>query len=292
MSRLDFLVTGANGQLGRAVLALLDRRKLTAVGLGHAELAVDDQEAVRHRISSHRPRFVLHCGAWTNVDGCELDPAKADRVNGHGTAYLAESCVGNGCGLLYVSTDFVFDGKATAPYPVDAEPRPLSAYGRSKLLGEQAVLRHRRPDFYVVRTSWVFGPGGNNFPRAILARARQGQPLQVVTDQVGRPTLTDDLAEAMVDLCRSGAPGGTYHAANEGQCSWHQFACEILQRTGLGAVPVGAITAAQLGRPAARPAYSVLDTSALAAVRGRALPHYLDALDRYLAAEREGGTTP
>lgn len=278
----DVLVTGANGQLGRAVLDECARRGLKAVGAGHRELAVEDRAAVRSFAAAHRPRHVVHCAAWTDVDGCEGDPGRADRVNGDGTAHVAGACAGLGSSLLYVSTDFVFDGRAQAPYPVDAPTAPLSAYGRSKLRGEQAVLAHDRADFRVVRTSWVFGPGGRNFPRAILDRARSGQPLRVVVDQVGRPTMTRDLAAALLDLCREDAPGGIYHAANEGQCSWHRFAQDILAAAGLGHVGVATTTAAELARPAVRPAYSVLDTSRLTAVRGRALPHYLDALQRYL----------
>jgi len=235
---------------------------------------------------------VLHLGAITNVDGCEQDPLTACRVNGLATAWVAEAAAEAGAGMAYVSTDFVFDGTLHGtPYPVDAAPKPLSVYGLSKRLGEEAVLAHAREDFYVVRTSWVFGPGGKNFPRAILTRARSGQPLKVVTDQVGRPTMTLDLAEALVDLARSRAPGGIYHAANEGQCSWHQFAQDILRAAGLGDVPVGTQTAADLNLPAARPAWSVLDTTRLAAVRGKALPHYTDALRRHLELDRTASPT-
>jgi dTDP-4-dehydrorhamnose reductase len=189
--------------------------------------------------------------------------------------------------MLYVSTDFVFDGSGLVPYPVDSVPKPLSVYGASKRLGEEAVLAHGRSDFYVVRTSWVFGPGGANFPRAILDRARSGQPLKVVTDQVGRPTMTHDLAEALLDVCESKAKGGIYHAANEGQCSWHHFAQDILREAGLGNVVVGTQLAADLKRPAQRPSWSVLDTTELAKLRGKPMPHYVDALRRHLVLDAE-----
>lgn len=287
MATLDYLVTGAQGQLGRTLLAQLQRRGKQALGVDIQEMPLDDQDGIRKVLGQSRPRCVLHCGAITNVDGCEKDPVLADKVNGHATAWIAESCVGIGAALLYVSTDFVFDGRQHGtPYATTATPHPLSAYGRSKWLGEQGVLRHGRPDFWVVRTSWVFGPGGKNFPKAILDRARSGNPLKVVTDQEGRPTMTHDLAEAMLDLAEARAPGGIYHASNEGQCTWHQFAVDILREAGLGHIPVGTQTAADLNLPARRPAWSVLDTSALRAVRGRPLPHYLDALRRYLQAER------
>jgi dTDP-4-dehydrorhamnose reductase len=281
----DYLVTGALGQLGRVVMAQLKERGRSAIGVDLQEMPLEDQDAIRRVIGKERPATVLHLGAITNVDGCEDDPALTDRVNGHATAWIAESCRGISARMLYVSTDFVFDGKARVPYPVDAVPNPLSAYGRSKRLGEEGVLRHDRPDFWVVRTSWVFGPGGNNFPRKILQRARSGQPLSVVTDQVGRPTMTHDLAEALIDVAELRAPGGIYHASNEGQCSWHQFAVDILQAAGMGSVPVAKITSDQLKVKAVRPAWSVLDTAKLTRLRGKALPHYRDALVRYFAIE-------
>ena len=302
MGDVDYLVTGAQGQLGRAVVALLQRRGRSCVGVDVQEMPLERRAAIRDVVAANRPRRVLHLGAITNVDGCETDPLAACRVNGLATAWVAEAAAAAGAGMVYVSTDFVFDGSmAGTPIPVDAAPKPLSVYGLSKRLGEEAVLAHERPDFYVVRTSWVFGPGGKNFPRAILDRARSGQPLKVVTDQVGRPTMTLDLAEALVDLAESGASGGVYHAANEGECSWHRFAQDVLAAAGLGSVEVGTQTAADhaaavvaAGRPApaARPAWSVLDTTKLAAVRGKPLPHYADALRRHLELDRAAAPAP
>lgn len=282
---MRYLVTGAGGQLGRAVLQAAAARGEEAHGADHAELAVEDAVGVAAWVSRHRPRSVIHCAAWTDVDGCERDPDRAERINGQGTSHVARACAEAGVGLLYVSTDFVFDGSRGEPYPVDAEPDPLSAYGRSKLSGERAVLDAGRDDFFVVRTSWVYGPGGKNFPAAILARARSGQPLSVVDDQVGSPTMTRDLAEALLDLAAAGAGGGIYHAANEGTCSWHRFALDILERAGLASIPVATMSSADLDRPAKRPSYSVLDCSRLTAARGGPLPSYLDALARYLSEE-------
>lgn len=279
-----FLVTGSRGQLGHAVCALLESRGVDAVGLGSRDLPVHDEKAVAEQFARHRPSHVLHCGAMTNVDGCESEPELAMDINGAGTAHVARACLEHGAALCYVSTDYVFDGRGTRPYRHDDACQPVSAYGRSKLAGEVAVLSHGRPDFYVARTAWVFGPGGQNFPRAILNRARQGGPLKVVDDQRGCPSMTLDLAEAMVDLLQSGADGGVYHLANEGECTWHQFAVELLQAEGLD-LEVGRMSSAELDRPAPRPAYSLLDTSRLQAVRGRPLPHYLDAMRRYLEAD-------
>lgn len=293
MGGVDYLVTGAQGQLGRAVMALLAQRGRSACGVDVQEMPLESRAAIQAMVAAQRPRCVLHLGAITNVDGCEADPLVACRVNGLATAWVAEAAAAAGAGMAYVSTDFVFDGTQQGiPYAVDAAPKPLSVYGLSKRLGEEAVLAHGRADFYVVRTSWVFGPGGKNFPRAILTRAKSGQPLKVVTDQVGRPTMTLDLAEALVDLAASKAPGGIYHAANEGQCSWHQFAVDILREAGLATVAVGTQTAADLNLPAKRPAWSVLDTAKLTAVRGKPLPDYVDALRRHLELDREAAPAP
>lgn len=287
---IDYVITGAAGQLGRAMLALAARRGRQAVGgdvlgTGIAELSVDDRAQVHRWLLEHRPRAVLHLGAWTDVDGCEGDPSKAERINGSGTANVAEACAAVGARLVYVSTDFVFDGRARAPLTEQAMPGPLSAYGWSKLSGERAVLAARQPGFSVVRTSWVFGPGGKNFPRAILNKALKGEHLTVVDDQFGRPTYTHDLAEAILDVADAPNASGIYHCSNEGACSWHEFAAAIVREAGITGVEVRPMSSAQLTRPARRPAYSVLDTTRLATLRGKPLPHYVDALRRYLKEE-------
>lgn len=288
----DYLVTGAKGQLGRVVVEQARQRGRSVVGVDIDEMPLDDRAAIARVVHEHRPRNVVHCGAITNVDGCDQEPLLACRINGLATAWVAEAAAAAGAALVYVSTDFVFDGSLQGtPYPVDTAPKPLSMYGVSKRLGEEAVLAHGRQDFYVVRTSWVFGPGGKNFPRAMMDAARAGRPLKVVTDQIGRPTMTHDLATALLDVLELRPQGGIYHAANEGQCSWQQFAVDVLREAGLGHVQVGKQTAAEYAdavvaagkrRPAARPAWSVLDTQKLAAVRGKAMPDYLDALRRFL----------
>lgn len=296
-SHCDLLVTGAAGQLGRTLMTQAKALGLQAVGVDVAEMPLDSREAIEAVMQQHRPAFVMHCGAITNVDGCEAEPLLAYRINGMATAWVAEAAARVDAGMVYVSTDFVFDGTlAGTPYPVDSAIKPLSVYGASKRIGEEAVLAHGRADFYVIRTSWVFGPGGKNFPRAILNRARSGGALKVVTDQVGRPTMTHDLAEAMLDVFKLKPAGGIYHAANEGQCSWHQFAVETLKAAGMSDIEVGTQTAADLNLPATRPAWSVLDTDKLAAVRGKHLPHYLDALARHVpldeAAQADAAAVP
>lgn len=281
---MKFLVTGALGQLGRATVEELEARRFQVVPTDLPDLPVENLDLVQELFEKERPTHVLHLGAWTDVDGCELDPGRAHLVNGTGTANVAAAARDVDAALLYVSTDFVFDGRSQRPYRPEDPAAPISVYGASKLAGEQAVRAQAGRKYYVLRTAWVFGPGGKNFPRAILDRARSGEPLRVVDDQVGSPTMTRDLAAAMVDLVTSGAEGGIYHATNEGFCSWHQFACEILAGAGIRA-EVATMTSAELGRPAPRPAWSVLDCSRLTGVRGHRLPSYKDALRRYLEEE-------
>ena len=169
---------------------------------------------------------------------------------------------------------------------MDEVPAPISCYGRSKLLGERAVAEGELGSSAIVRTSWVFGPGGRNFLRAILERARTCKPLAVVNDQIGRPTFTLDLAEALLDLAVEDELSGIYHAANSGHCSWHQFACDLLAAAGLGHIEVATMSSAELDRPAKRPAWSVLDCSRLTELRDQPLPHYRDAIPRYLEKEQ------
>lgn len=280
---MKILVTGAGGQVGSALVDAATSRAHQVVGVDHATCPIDDADRVRQVVASHRPHVVVNCAAWTDVDACEGDPVRADRINGHAVAYLAQACEAIDCGLVHLSTDYVFAGDASRPYRPEDAPAPRSAYGRSKLLGEAAVLRApRRPNFAVVRTSWVFGPNGRNFPRAILGRARTGAALRVVDDQVGSPTYAPDLAAALLDLIALDDYGGVWHACNSGRTSWFDFAAAILAETGLQ-VTLSRQSTAELGRPAPRPLWSVLDTSALTNAIGHELPDWRDALRRYLA---------
>jgi len=286
---MDVLVTGAGGQLGRAVVDEAVRRGWRAVRASHAELPVEDRDAVAAGIASERPQLVVHCAAFTDVDGCERDPARAEAVNALGAAHVAQACRAAGAWLVHVSTDYVFPGDVRRSYRVTDPVGPRSVYGRTKLAGEQAVLEVHGARAWVVRTSWVFGPGGRNFPRAILERARQRLPLSVVDDQIGSPTLSRDLAAALLDLPALEAPPGIWHAANDGVASWHAFAEEVLRVAGIEA-PIAKASSAEVlrDRPAPRPAWSVLDCSRLTELRGRPLPPFWDALRRWF--DEEEGT--
>lgn len=273
------LVTGGGGMLGQD-LARTVPAGIEVVALGREELDVTDGAAVRDRMSRVAPDRVIHCAAWTDVDGCELDPERAELVNGEGTRLMAEACAARGIPICYISTDFVFDGTKGSPYEEDDPTAPLSAYGRSKLTGEEHVtsLGER---WFIVRSSWLFGRSGKNFVATILRLAGEPAPLRVVTDQIGSPTGTLDLARALWRLV-PGERFGRYHITNAGHCSWHEFAREILTLAGVSReiVPV---TGRELGRPAVRPPYSVLANTAWAASGFPPLPPYREALAEYLA---------
>jgi len=281
------LVVGATGQLGRALVAGLGS-ELAWAG-GSAELDVRDAGAVAERIGAVRPDVVFNASAWNDVDGAETRAAECFAVNAAGPHHLARAARSAGARLVHVSTDYVFDGAASQPYDEDDVARPLSVYGAAKLAGELLVAASGA-EHLVVRTSAVFGAGGSrakggSFPERILARARSGQPLRVVDDQVVCPTFAPDLAEALVILAARGV-AGRLHVVNEGSCSWHEFAVATLELAGLGAVPVARLGSAQLAAAAQRPARSVLSTARYAALGLPPLRPWRAALAAHLATAR------
>jgi dTDP-4-dehydrorhamnose reductase len=279
-----WLVTGAGGQLGRSLLGIAGPQAVDAAGLTRDELDITDAKAIERALGRFEPDVVLNAAAYTKVDACEEDADLAMRVNGDGPARLADACRGRAL-LVQVSTEYVFAGDASRPIPEDAEPRPLSAYGRSKLAGELAV-RDSGCEHLIVRTQWLFGPGPN-FVRTILRAAGSGQKLRVVEDQVGRPTWTHALAEGLVAAVR-GELRGTLHLACEGLCSWYDFAREIVaggvERGLVPAVEVDPIATSEMPRPARRPPFAALGLER-ARSAGVRLPHWRDALASYLDGE-------
>ena len=255
------------------------------VAAGREELDITDLKAVRRAVADVRPACVINCAAYTEVDGAEVETAKAFAVNALGVRNLASVCRELDVVLVHFSTDYVFDGKKQAPYFIFDPPSPLNAYGRSKLYGEE-YLKRIAPRYYLIRTSWLFGIGGKNFVETVLRLAREKGELRVVDDQRGCPTYTRDLSRAVLDLIATHAYG-VYHITNAGDTTWYGFAREILWAAGLRASlrPIGS---EELGRPAPRPANSVLDPFPLQETLGYLLPPWPDALRRYLA-EREKG---
>jgi dTDP-4-dehydrorhamnose reductase len=250
-------VVGAGGLLGRALLATACRPVAPAT---RAECELTSPASVEAWLASKRPALVINAAAYTNVDGAESAPLEALAGNVTAPAVLARACAAAGVPLLHVSTDHVFDGALQRPYEVEDEPRPLSVYGLSKLGGEQWV-RRLQPASWIVRTSGLFGAGGRNFVDAVATRARAGQPLRVVADQVCARTWSVDLAGALWTLVKRRPPFGYYHVTNAGHVSWYEFARRIVARLGV-AVDVTPVTTAQWGAAAMRPSYSVLSDAA------------------------------
>lgn len=256
-----WLVTGAGGMLGRDLLAVLANRpggQVTAAT--RADLDLTDPAAVRAAVAGHD--IVVNAAGWTDVDAAETHEAEATAVNGDGVAHLARACAAHGARLLHVSTDYVFAGDATTPYPEDATPAPINAYGRSKLAGERAVRRLLPQTGYVVRTAWLYGAHGRNFVATMIRLARRGGPVEVVADQHGQPTWTRALAAQLVALGRAAragqAPPGVYHGTAAGQTTWYRLARAVFAAVGVDPDLVRPTTAERYGSPTRRPAYSVL----------------------------------
>lgn len=296
------MVTGAGGMLARALL-----RELVAQGFpvfafifsdAQLESAQQLREAANDRLFIRRcdildeaalrefgiackPNLVIHLAADTRVDALEADRETAFRVNEQGARNVARVAADAGARMVYLSSDYVFDGRSNRPWREDDPPAPLSVYGQSKLAGERAVAEVAEKHF-IVRTSWLYGRGGRNFVDTIRDRAAKGETLRVVNDQRGGPTWTVDLSAAILRLTGNKA-FGVYHVSNQGECSWYELAAEIVKRAGLPG-RVEAASTEEVARPAPRPAYSVLDNGKFERATGMRLPHWSDALDRYLAS--------
>ncbi|WP_238581664.1 dTDP-4-dehydrorhamnose reductase [Demequina aestuarii] len=261
MSAKTWGVVGAAGMLGRDVVRELERRGETVRAWRRGDLDIVDGDlgpAIRGC------DVVVNCAAYTAVDDAEAHEPAAHAINATGAGRLASACRDEGVRLVHVSTDYVFDGSASAPYPESAPPAPTSAYGRTKAEGEELV-RQSGADALIVRTAWLYGAHGRNFPRTIVGLARDRGAVSVVDDQHGQPTWTADVARVIADLVSATAPAGTYHATSEGEATWCDFARAALAAAGVDAVltPVGSDA---FPRPAARPAWSVLGHDALVAV--------------------------
>ena len=283
----SWLITGAGGQLGRSVLGVAPQLGVETVGRSHAQLDVLDVRAVDRALDEVAPDVVLNCAALTQVDECEERGAEAMRVNGEGPGVLARACAGRAL-LIHISTEYVFPGDTNEPLDEEAKPAPRSAYGRSKLAGEESV-RDAGGEHLIARTQWMFGPGPN-FVRTILVAAERRQALNVVEDQLGRPTWSDALARGLMEAAAAGARG-TLHLACEGVASWYDLALAAVSegaQRGLNPwVQVRPVATREVPRPATRPTYAVLGLRR-ARELGIGLVHWREALSAYLTAEAEG----
>ncbi|MER5862539.1 dTDP-4-dehydrorhamnose reductase [Kitasatospora sp. NPDC002040] len=281
-----WLVTGAAGMLGRDVLAELDAAGAEVTALGRADLDITDAAAVLAAVSGHA--VVVNCAAWTDVDGAESAEQAATEVNGTGVRNLAAACAATGARLLHVSTDYVLAGDAAEPYAEDAPTAPVNAYGRSKLVGEQAVLELLPESGYIVRTAWLYGEHGPNFVATMLKLAAQRDTLDVVDDQHGQPTWSRALARQLTALGLAAlagrAPAGVYHGTATGRTTWFGLARESYRLSGLDPERIRPTTSAAFVRPAVRPAFSVLAHQRWAAAGLAPLPEWpamlAEALER------------
>ena len=274
------LITGAAGQLGTDVVAELQKRNVEHIGIDIADLDIIDADAVHAYITEKKPQSVIHCAAYTAVDSAEDEAELCFKVNATGTENIAKVCSEIGAEMIYISTDYVFDGKGEIPYETDAVKAPIGVYGKSKLAGEDAVLKYIPQMHYIVRISWVFGKHGNNFVKTMLRLAETRDELNVVADQVGSPTYTPDLAKLLADMALS-KKYGAYHATNEGYCSWAEFATEIMRQSN-SSCKISPITTEQYPTKATRPKNSRLSKVRLDEAGFERLPTWQDALCRML----------
>jgi dTDP-4-dehydrorhamnose reductase len=274
---MRILVTGSKGMLGRVLVPCLERRGHEVHGLDIDQLDITQYKNVMRAVEERQPELVLHGAAYTAVDQAESDQATAFKVNAYGTENLAVACSRIKVPMLYISTDYVFDGEAKRPYQPLDQARPMSIYGKSKLAGEVAVRNHLN-EFYIVRTSWLYGPHGKNFVETILQLAKERKQLKVVADQTGSPTSTATLSDCIADLIATGR-FGTYHATDGGVTTWCDFAREITKGLEVEVIPC---ETKDFPRPAPRPQYSVLDKSSLIETIGRDVVPWQVALQNYI----------
>ncbi|MBU1083919.1 MAG: dTDP-4-dehydrorhamnose reductase [Candidatus Omnitrophota bacterium] len=287
---MKILITGSNGMLGRALCETLRS--------GHELIGTDinvsdgpdkfyiadlrEKHVIDDMFGKERPDIIIHAAAWTDVDGCEDDPEKAREMNVEVTKNVAEAAGKNGSFLIYISTDFVFNGKKNIPYTEEDETAPVNVYGQTKLDGEHALARLER--YAIVRTSWLFGGNGKNFVDTMVNAGKAEKVIKVVDDQIGSPTYARDLAVALKKIVErpENSAKEIFHVSNSGQCSWHEFAKEILRNN--VSIQISPITSEELNRPAPRPKFSVLDNSKFERFTGHKMRPWQKALGEYLRA--------
>jgi len=282
-------VTGSEGMLGQDIMQALTKKGIRAEGIDirakNNSIDITNNDSIAHSIKRISPDILIHTAAYTDVDGCELNPDKAYSINREGTKNITKVCKDTPTFLIYISTDFVFDGEKRSHYTEDDEPNPINVYGKSKLEGEN-FIRANLKNYLIIRTSWLFGKGGKNFVDTIVAKANKTKRLKVVNDQSGSPTYTSDLAKVLADLLAKidQLKGKIYNITNSGSCTWYEFAKEVLRFKAIDDVELAPIASDQIDRAATRPKMSILDNSKLIETIGKPLPGWQDALSRYLAA--------
>lgn len=278
---MKVLVTGVKGQLGYDVVKELEKRGMEAVGVDIEEMDITDAQSVEKVLEETGPDAVIHCAAYTAVDAAEEQEEICRKVNADGTRNIAKICSRLDIKMIYISTDYVFDGQGTRPWEPEDERQPLNVYGQTKYEGELAV-QELLEKYFIVRIAWVFGINGKNFIKTMLRLAETNKRITVVNDQYGSPTYTYDLARLLVDMVLT-EEYGVYHATNEGICTWYEFACEIFKQAGID-MEVVPVTAAEYQAKAKRPENSRMSKEKLTEKGFDRLPPWQDALARYLKA--------
>ena len=277
---MKVFVTGVKGQLGHDVMNELAKRGLEGIGVDMEEMDIMDAEACERVIKAAAPEAVIHCAAYTAVDAAEDNRELCHRVNGEGTKNIARVCSELDIPMMYISTDYVFNGQGERPWEPDDYREPLNVYGLTKYEGEIAVEQLLKK-YFIVRIAWVFGLNGKNFIKTMLRLGKERGAVSVVDDQIGSPTYTYDLARLLVDMIQTDRYG-RYHATNEGLCSWYEFACEIFRQAGMDEVKVTPVDSASYPAKAKRPFNSRMSKEKLTENGFERLPSWQDALGRYL----------
>lgn len=280
---MKVLVTGAKGQLGTDLVLFMEELGWDVHSFGRETLDVTDADLVSRTFDRIRPDVVFHTAAYTQVDQAEVEEDRAFLVNAQGTKHVAQAAEAVNAKLCYISTDYVFDGRAAAPYREEDEPNPISVYGQSKLAGER-YAQEISSRYFIVRTAWVYGCHGRSFVSTMLQLAKTHQEVRVVDDQIGSPTFTEDLVRFLIQLVQTDQYG-IYHATNSGSCSWYEFAKAIFEEAGIQ-IQVTPIRTEELPRKAQRPQYSVLDHGAIRRNGFEDLRHWRDALQDYMGKRR------
>lgn len=277
---MKIIVTGAKGQLGSDVTAQLESCGHIVVAADLAELDITDSHAVEAFFEKEKPDAVIHCAAYTNVDGAETDREICRKINADGTENIAKMCGKLGAKLLYTSTDYVFDGKGTEAFETDAKTAPCNYYGETKLMGENAV-KENCDKFFIVRISWVFGKNGKNFVKTMLRLSKERDEITVVCDQIGSPTYTPDLAKLFCEMIETDKYG-IYHATNENYCSWAEYAAEIMSLSG-AKTKIIPVASSEYKTAAVRPANSRMSKASLDSAGFSRLPAWQNALERFIS---------
>ena len=277
---MKILITGSKGQLGHDLMNELEKRGIEYIGVDVEEMDITDADACRRVITEAAPDAVIHCAAYTAVDAAEDNMELCRKVNAEGTRNIARVCAGLDIKMMYISTDYVFNGTGERPWEPDDHREPLNIYGLTKYEGEVYIERLVKK-FFTVRIAWVFGVNGKNFIKTMLRLGKERGAVSVVDDQIGSPTYTYDLARLLVDMIQT-EEYGRYHATNEGLCSWYEFACEIFRQAGMDEVTVTPVDSSQFPAKAKRPKNSRMDRSKLVEKGFTPLPTWQDALGRYL----------